>query len=83
MLAATEQLQKQSEQDAEDYITAQKHLHAITAGLSSNDDGQAATLNDQLLSKYFFFFFFFFNLHCNYTTLKKTQCSLLAKGLFL
>lgn len=52
MLAATEQLQKQSEQDAENYTIAQKHLHAITAGLSSNDDGQAATLNDQLLSEY-------------------------------
>lgn len=50
MLAATEQLQKQSEQDAENYTVAQKHLHAITAGLSSNDDGQAATLNDQLLT---------------------------------
>ncbi|CAE1242244.1 SMC2 [Acanthosepion pharaonis] len=50
MLAATEQLQKQSEQDAENYTIAQKHLHAITAGLSSNDDGQAATLNDQLLT---------------------------------
>lgn len=50
MLAATEELQKQSEEDAVNYTAAQEHLHSITAGLSSNDDGQAATLNDQLLT---------------------------------
>ncbi|CAI9728869.1 maintenance of chromosomes 2-like [Octopus vulgaris] len=50
ILSATEKLQKQSIQDAEDFAAAQKHFHAVTAGLSSNDDGEAATLNDQLLT---------------------------------
>ena len=30
---------------------AQKHLQAVSAGLSSNDDGQDATLADQLMGK--------------------------------
>ena len=30
---------------------AQKHYHAVSAGLSSNTDGDDATLADQLMSK--------------------------------
>lgn len=45
-----EGLQTQSEADSEAHGAAQKHYQAVTAGLSSNDDGQAATLNDQLIT---------------------------------
>nr|KAG5714089.1 hypothetical protein BaRGS_020417 [Batillaria attramentaria] len=40
----------ESEKDAADYASAQKHLHAVSSGLSANDDGEAATLNEQLLA---------------------------------
>ncbi|GAB1610309.1 structural maintenance of chromosomes protein 2-like [Argonauta hians] len=50
ILSATEKLQQQSVEDAEQFAAAQKHFHAVTAGLSSNDDGEAATLNEQLLT---------------------------------
>ena len=42
-------LQNQSQQDAENYAAAQKHFHAVSAGLSSNQDGDDASLNEQLL----------------------------------
>lgn len=45
-----EGLQKQSEVDLDAHTAAQKHYQAVSAGLSSNDDGQAATLNDQLIT---------------------------------
>lgn len=45
-----EGLQKQSEADQDAHVAAQKHYQAVSAGLSSNDEGQAATLNDQLIS---------------------------------
>ena len=44
-------LQNQSQQDAETYAAAQKHFHAVSAGLSSNQDGDDASLNEQLLGK--------------------------------
>ena len=46
-----EKLQGQSTADQEAHVTAQKNYQAVSAGLSSNDDGQAATLNEQLISK--------------------------------
>jgi len=46
------ELEAQSTTDAEAHVAAQKHYQAVTAGLSSNDDGQAATLNDQLISTF-------------------------------
>ena len=42
-------LQNQSQRDAETYAAAQKHFHAVSAGLSSNQDGDDASLNEQLL----------------------------------
>ena len=42
-------LQEQSKQDCETYAAAQKHFHAVSAGLSSNQDGDDASLNEQLL----------------------------------
>lgn len=39
-----------------EYEAAKKHFQAVSAGLSSNDDGEAATLNDQLISKIILFF---------------------------
>ena len=47
-----QKLEEQSTADQELHVAAQKQYQAVTAGLSSNDDGQAATLNDQLMSKY-------------------------------
>ncbi|KAL4236668.1 Structural maintenance of chromosomes protein 2 [Mactra antiquata] len=44
-----EKLQKQSDTDQDNHVAAQKHYQAVSAGMSSNDDGQAATLNDQLI----------------------------------
>ena len=46
-----EQLEEQHKTDEEGLHAAQKHFHAISAGLSSNTDGEAASLNDQLMSK--------------------------------
>lgn len=44
-------LAEQSEGDQEAHVAAQKHYQAVSAGLSSNTDGEDATLNDQLMSK--------------------------------
>lgn len=38
--------------DAEAVIQAQHHYHAVSAGLSSNDDGEEKTLADQLMGKF-------------------------------
>lgn len=46
-----EKLQAQSNEDQEAYTAAQNRFQAVSAGLSSNTDGEDATLNDQLLSK--------------------------------
>ena len=46
---------KQACQEAKDaHAASQKHYHAVTAGLSTNQDGNDASLNDQLMGKYFF-----------------------------
>ena len=47
-----QKLEEQSTSDQEAHAAAQKHYQAVTAGLSSNEEGQAATLNDQLMSKW-------------------------------
>ena len=44
-------LREQSEKDKEAHVSAQHHLQAVNAGLSSNQDGQDATLNDQLIGE--------------------------------
>lgn len=46
-----EKLQAQSTTDQANHDSAQKHYQAVSAGLSSNTDGEAASLNDQLMSK--------------------------------
>ena len=45
------ELQKKSEEDTKLVTNAQDHFHAVSAGLSSNDDGEDQTLADQLLGK--------------------------------
>lgn len=47
-------LQKKSEEDEKGVKSAQDHFHAVSAGLSSNDDGEDQTLADQLLGMYLF-----------------------------
>lgn len=43
-------IKEKAEQDQERYTAAQKHFHAVSAGLSSSDDGgRDATLNEQLM----------------------------------
>lgn len=46
-----EKLEKQSTSDQEAHSAAQKHYQAVSSGLSSNADGEDATLNDQLMGK--------------------------------
>ncbi|NWY62967.1 SMC2 protein, partial [Chionis minor] len=43
-------LQEASEKDADALAAAQQHFNAISAGLSSNDDGEAATLAEQMMT---------------------------------
>ncbi|XP_077867621.1 structural maintenance of chromosomes protein 2-like [Saccoglossus kowalevskii] len=42
-------LQEKSKADADAVSAAQKHFHAVSAGLSSNDDGEDRTLADQMI----------------------------------
>ena len=44
-------MRDENKQAQEDYEAAKKHYQAVSAGLSANDDGEAATLQDQLISK--------------------------------
>ncbi|XP_067137577.1 structural maintenance of chromosomes protein 2 [Centruroides vittatus] len=44
------QLQETSKKDAEAVQAAQKHFQAVSAGLSSNAEGEEATLADQLMT---------------------------------
>ena len=46
-----EKLEQKCREDLEGVTTAQKHYQAVSAGLSSSDDGQDATLADQLMGK--------------------------------
>ncbi|NXN74643.1 SMC2 protein, partial [Himantopus himantopus] len=43
-------LQEASEKDADALAAAQQHFNAVSAGLSSNDDGEAATLAGQMMT---------------------------------
>ncbi|NXY77081.1 SMC2 protein, partial [Glareola pratincola] len=43
-------LQEASEKDADALVAAQQHFNAVSAGLSSNDDGEAATLAGQMMA---------------------------------
>ena len=49
MAQRIQEVKDASEKDAADYAAAQKHFQAVSSGLSANDDGEAATLNEQLL----------------------------------
>ncbi|XP_025896562.1 structural maintenance of chromosomes protein 2 isoform X2 [Nothoprocta perdicaria] len=42
-------LQETSKKDADALATAQKYFNAVSAGLSSNDDGEEATLAEQMM----------------------------------
>ncbi len=46
-----EKLVEQSKNDKQAHADAQKHFHAVSAGLSKNKDGEDASLSDQLMSK--------------------------------
>ena len=48
---ALRKLQEASDTDKEAHAAAQKHYHAVSAGLSSNKDGEDASLNEQLMGK--------------------------------
>ncbi|KAL8582210.1 hypothetical protein ACOMHN_004129 [Nucella lapillus] len=50
MAQRMQEVKEASEKDAADYAAAQKHFQAVSSGLSANDDGEAATLNEQLLA---------------------------------
>lgn len=44
-------LEECSKADSDGVIEAQNHYHAVSAGLSSNKDGEDKTLADQLMGK--------------------------------
>ena len=50
---ALQKLDDQHKADQEALTQAQEHFKAVSAGLSSNTDGQDATLNDQLMGMSF------------------------------
>lgn len=43
-------LQETSQKDGETFTTAQQHFNAVSAGLSSNEDGEEATLAGQMMA---------------------------------
>ena len=45
--------EEQSVADTQAVSKAQEHYHAVSAGLSSNDDGEDKTLADQLMGIFF------------------------------
>lgn len=49
--SALTKLADQCKADADAHVSAQKHFHAVSAGLHSNEDGEDASLNEQLISK--------------------------------
>lgn len=49
MTAEIQAVREESEKGATAYTAAQKRYQAVCAGLSTNDDGEAATLKKQLL----------------------------------
>ena len=50
--ANVEKMRSEKKDAEEEYEASKKHYQAVSAGLSSNDDGEAATLKDQLISKF-------------------------------
>ncbi|XP_013783818.1 structural maintenance of chromosomes protein 2-like [Limulus polyphemus] len=50
LVCQLEKLQQDSKVDSEALTAAQKHFQAVSAGLSSNEDGEEATLADQLMT---------------------------------
>ena len=44
-------LEEKSQEDSKALKIAQDHFHAVSAGLSSNEDGEDKTLADQIMSK--------------------------------
>ncbi|KAK7100070.1 structural maintenance of chromosomes protein 2-like [Littorina saxatilis] len=50
MAQRIQEVKDASKKDAADYTAAQKHFQAVSSGLSANADGEAATLNEQLLA---------------------------------
>lgn len=51
VVSSLEKLMEQSERDKEGHLAAQRHYQAVSAGLSSNQDGQDASLNNQLMGR--------------------------------
>lgn len=47
--SSLKKLTEDSERDKDAHLAAQRRLQAVNAGLSSNDDGQDASLNNQLM----------------------------------
>lgn len=43
-------LQEASKKDTEAVAVTQQHFNAVSAGLSSNEDGEAATLAEQMMT---------------------------------
>lgn len=54
-----ESLREADEVDSKAFSDAQKRFQAVSAGLDMNEDGQASSLQEQLISKYFNWHFFF------------------------
>lgn len=48
--SSLKKLTEDSERDKDAHLAAQRRLQAVNAGLSSNDDGQDASLNNQLMA---------------------------------
>ena len=46
-----EKLNEKFTAEGEAHAEAQKHFHAVSAGLSKNVDGEDASLNDQLMGE--------------------------------
>ena len=47
-----EKMRTEKQTAEQNYEAAKKHFQAVSAGLSANADGEAATLNDQLISEF-------------------------------
>lgn len=48
---ALKSLEEKNQADTASVVDAQNHFQAVSAGLSSNDDGEEKTLTDQLMGK--------------------------------
>ncbi|XP_078574034.1 structural maintenance of chromosomes protein 2-like [Branchiostoma floridae x Branchiostoma japonicum] len=50
LAAAQQKLENQAKEDSDAHTAAQKHFQAVSAGLSSNDEGEDATLAEQMMA---------------------------------